>query len=53
MGRKYTPKKKLYNETTMKAAVEEVVNQGKTVYKTAPKYHMCLSIKDNVQEQRK
>ena len=33
MGRKYTPKEKLYNETTIMAAVEEVVNQGKQFIK--------------------
>ena len=47
MGRKYTPKEKLYNETTIKAVVKEVVNQGKTVYKTAPKYHMSVSMLRN------
>ena len=37
MGRTYKPQSKLYTESSIKAAIEEVHN-GKPVYKTAKKY---------------
>lgn len=43
MVRNYKPKKKLYTETSIAAAIEEVKHGG-TVYKTAKKYHMSISM---------
>lgn len=43
MGRTYKPKPKLYTEASINAAIEEV-KHGSTVYKTAKKYHMSISM---------
>ena len=46
MPRNYQPKVKLYTEASIATAVEEVKN-GATVYKTAKKYHMSISMLRN------
>ena len=43
MGRSYKPKVKLYTEATINTAISEVEG-GATVYKTAKKYHMSISM---------
>ena len=39
MGQTYKPKEKRWNETSIKAAIKEVLEDKKTLYKTALKYH--------------
>ena len=46
MPRNYQPKVKFYTEASIATAVEEVKN-GATVYKTAKKYHMSISMLRN------
>ena len=43
MKRTYKPKPKLYTESSINAAIEEVCN-GKPVYKTAKNYNMSISM---------
>ena len=43
MGRTYKPKPKLYTESSISAAIDEVCN-CKPVYKRAKKYHMSTSM---------
>ena len=43
MRRTYKPKPKLYTESSINAAIEEVCN-GKPVYKTAKNYNMSTSM---------
>ena len=43
MGQTYKPKEKLWNETSVKAAVKEVFEDKKTLHKTALKYHVSFS----------
>ena len=42
MGRTYKPNEKLWNETSVKVAVNKVL-EDKTLYKTALKYHISFS----------
>ena len=46
MARTYKPKGKLYTAASVNVAIEEV-RSGKTVYKTAKKYHMSISMLRN------
>ena len=43
MGRTYNLKEKLWNETSVKAAIKEVLEDKKTFQKTALKYHISCS----------
>ena len=43
MGRTYKSKEKQWNETSTKAAVKEVLEDKKTLYKIALKYHISFS----------
>ena len=52
MGRTYKPKVKLYTEASINAAINEVININRTVYKTAKKYHMSISMLRRVLEKQ-
>ena len=43
MGQTYKSKEKQWNETSTKAAVKEVLEDKKTLYKIALKYHISFS----------
>ena len=43
MDRTSKPKEKQWNETSTKAAVKEVLEDKKTLYKIALKYHISFS----------
>ena len=42
MGQIYKPKEKLWNETSVKAAIKELLEDKKTLYKTALKYQISF-----------
>ena len=43
MGQTYNLQEKLWNETSVKAAIKEVLEDKKALHKTALKYHVSFS----------